>query len=128
VVRPDYRAVDHLKTVRNALGVVKSLEQKLPKTGQGPAPELAVHRRPLAKMIRQIPPLRARACNPENSIQNKAMIPWRPSTSWTALHHEWFEEAPFLVAHQITDQDALLQKGILNQTSRDLGILFVNKT
>ena len=76
-------------------------------------------------MLVQVAPGHARPCDPENPIQDKAVIPRTPSAARTALNHERFKTGPFLIAHQTTDQDSLL-KSYLNQNLRDLGIPFVN--
>ena len=125
MVRPDDCAVDHLKAWVAAAAVVEGFEQQLPQTGQRPAPKLAVNRRPLAKMLMQIAPSNTRSRDPENPIQNKAMIPRTAAAARAAFDHEWFKTRPFLVAHQTPDQDSL-PKAALNQNLRDLGIPFVN--
>jgi hypothetical protein len=109
VVRPDYCAVDHLQTGIATAAVVERFEQQLPQAGQRPAPELAVNRRPFAKMLVQIAPRDARSRNPENPIKNKAMIPRTPSAACTALNHEWLKTSPFLVTHQTTHHNSLLK-------------------
>jgi hypothetical protein len=76
-------------------------------------------------MLVQVAPGHARPCDPENPIQNKAVISRAPPAARSALDHEWLKTRPFLVAHQTPDQDRL-PKATCNQTLRDLGILFVN--
>ena len=125
MVRPDYSAIDHLQAGFAAATVVEGFEQQLPKTRQRPAPELAINRRPFAKMFMQIAPGNTCPCDPENSIQNKAMISRTPPASRTALDHERLKTSPFIVAHQTSDQSSL-PKDTLNQILRDLGIPFVN--
>ena len=107
MVRPDYCAVDHLQTGVAAATVVEGFEQQLPQAGQRPAPELAVNRRPFAEMFVQITPGNAGSRNPENPIQNKAMIPRATATARTPLNHEWRKTRPFLVAHQTPDHGSL---------------------
>jgi hypothetical protein len=109
MVRPDYCAVDHLQAGVATAAVIESFEQQLPQAGQRPAPELAVNRRPFAKMLMQIAPGNARPCNPENAIQNKAMIPRTPPATRAALTHEWRKTGPFLVTHQTPDHSSLLK-------------------
>jgi hypothetical protein len=99
MMRPDYCAVDHLQAGAATPAVVERFKQQLPQTRQRPAPELAVNRRPFAKMLVQIAPRDARSRNPENTIKNKAMIPWPPPAVRTALDHERLKTRPFLVAH-----------------------------
>ena len=103
MVRPDHTAVDHLQTGVAAATVIERFEQQLPQAGQRPAPKLAVNRRPFAKILVQIAPGNACPRNPENPIQNKAMIPWTPPTARAALNHEWRKTGPFLVTHHSSD-------------------------
>jgi hypothetical protein len=76
-------------------------------------------------MLVQVAPGYARSRNPENPIQDKAVISRTPPAARTALNHERLKTGPFLIAHQTTDQDSP-PKATLNQNLRDLGILFVN--
>jgi hypothetical protein len=62
---PDDGRVDHLHAVRFRTALRQSLEHRLPYPRKRPAPELPVDRRPLAKMLGQVPPLR-----PVRAIQN----------------------------------------------------------
>jgi len=76
-------------------------------------------------MLVQVAPGHARSRNPENPIQDKAVISRAPSAARSALDHKRLKTRPLLVAHQTPDQDSL-PKATLNQNLRDLGILFVN--
>ena len=76
-------------------------------------------------MLVQITPGYARSRNPENPIQDKAVIPRSPPAPRTTLDHEWLKTGPFLIAHQTTDQGSL-PKATLNQILPLLGIPFVN--
>jgi hypothetical protein len=79
-------------------------------------------------MFVQIPPLRTGPSEPENTIENKSMIPWPPPTMRPTRRDERLKATPFLIRHQSTNQDRLLQKATLNQKLTRLGILFVNRT
>ncbi len=116
MVRPDYCAVDHLQAGVATAAVVEGFEQQLPQAGQRPAPELAVNRRPFAEMFVQVAPGNAGARNPENPIQNKAMISRAPPTARATLDHEWLKTGPFLVAHQTPDQDGLPKSHLESDT------------
>ena len=120
MVRPDYCAVDHLQAGVAAAAVVERFEQQLPQAGQRPAPELAVNRRPFTEMLVQVAPGNAGSCDPENSIQNKAMIPRTAPAARTALDHERLKTSPFFVAHQTPDQDGL-PKSHLESDTHPLG-------
>ena len=70
----DHGAIDHLKRVRDNPAFVQRLHDLLPQPRQGPAPELAVDAGPLAELFWQVTPRRTGARDPENAIQNKAMV------------------------------------------------------
>lgn len=76
MMRADYSAVDHLQGVRNSPALLQSLQYILAKPGQGPSFELFVNARPFAEFFGQIPPRRTCPRDPENTIQNKAVIDW----------------------------------------------------
>jgi hypothetical protein len=118
MVRPDYCAVDHLQTGIATAAVVEGFEQQLPQTRQRPAPELAVNRRPFAEMLVQVAPGYTRSRNPENPIQDKAVISWAPPATRTALNHERLKTTPFLIAHQTTDQGRLPQNDLESEPTR----------
>jgi hypothetical protein len=58
-------------------------------------------------MLVQVAPGNARTRNPENPIQNKAMVSRSSPAARTALDHEWLETRPFLVSHQAPDRSSL---------------------
>jgi len=60
-------------------------------------------------MLVKIAPCDTRSRDPENAIQNKAVVPWTPPAPGTPLNHKWLKTRPFLVAHQSTNQDSLPQ-------------------
>ena len=117
MVRPDYCAVDHLQTGVAAAAVVEGFEQQLPQTGQRPAPELAVNRRPFAEMFMQITPGNARPRNPEYPIKNKAMIPRTPPAARTAFNHEGLKTDPFFITHQTPNHGSLLKSHLESETN-----------
>jgi len=59
-------------------------------------------------MIGQVAPLSSGAGYPEDAIQNKPVIAWWATPFGARLDKERFEERPFVIAHQVSDQDALL--------------------
>ena len=117
MVRPDYCAVDHLQAGVAAAAVVEGFEQQLPQAGQRPATELAVNRRPFAEMLVKVAPCNARSRNPENPIQNKAMVPRTTPAPRTALDHERLKTSPFLVAHQSPDHSSLPKSHLESDTA-----------
>ena len=118
MVRPDYCAVDHLQAGVPTAAIVERFEQQLPQTGQRPAPELTVNRRPFAKVLMQVAPGNACPRNPENTIQNKAMIPRASPAARAALDHEWLKPGPFFVTHQTPDQGSLLKSYRESETTQ----------
>ncbi len=82
-MRPDNGQVDHLDAFADAFGLVQGFQQKVPQSGERPAPELSIDRRPFAEMFVQVAPLRPGAGDPENPIENKAMV-LRPSPAMGA--------------------------------------------
>ncbi len=76
--------------------------------------------------VLQVAPLRHGAGDPENPIENKAMV-LRPSPAMGAPNrHEWLKAGPFRIRHQSPNQVRLLAKATLNQNLDPMGILFVN--
>ena len=69
-------------------------------------------------MLVQITPRDTRARDPENTIQNKPMVPWTPPTTCAPLNHERLKTGPFLVAHQTTNQDSLPQSYLESEITR----------
>lgn len=127
-MRPDNGAVDHLDALADPFGLVQGFQQKVPHSGKRPAPELPIDRRPLAEMFVQIPPLRPGAGDPENPIENEAVV-LRPSPAMRAANrHERLETGPLLIRHQSPNQGRLVPKATLNQKLALIGILFVNRT
>ena len=117
---------DHLDAFADAFGLVQGFQQKVPQSGERPAPELSIDRRPFAEMFVQVAPLRPGAGDPENPIENKAMV-LRPSPAMGAPNrHEWLKAGPFRIRHQSPNQVRLLAKATLNQNLDPMGILFVN--
>jgi len=58
-------------------------------------------------MLMQVAPGYTRSRNPENPIENKAMVPRASTAPATTFDHEWLKTVPFLVAHQTPDHGSL---------------------
>lgn len=58
-------------------------------------------------MFMQFTPSNAHSRNPENTLQNKVMVPLTTPASRAAHNHEGLKTQPSLVAHQSPDQDGL---------------------
>jgi hypothetical protein len=113
----DHGAVDHLQGRWNHPALVQGLQYPFPQPGQGPAPELAVDRRPLAELFRQVTPRRTCAGYPENPIQNKTMVHGFAPVRCADGQNEAFVKRPFLVRHQVSCQAGLHRRYQLESRS-----------
>ncbi|KJZ16921.1 hypothetical protein TW82_20840, partial [Pseudoalteromonas fuliginea] len=59
------------------------------------------------EFLGQVAPRRSRARNPENPIQNKAMVGGFAPIRGAVGEDEMFKERPFLVGHQVSCQTGL---------------------
>lgn len=107
-MRPDDGRIDHLHAVRYVFGVARGFKEQFPDACERPAPELAVDRGPFPETVRQVAPLRAGAGAPEDAVQDEAMVTGRTTPLGSVFDQERLEERPIVVAHQVADQDALL--------------------
>lgn len=128
MVRPDDGAVDHMNRLTAPFGVVQHFEQQIPETGERPAAKLSIHGGPFAEELGQIPPLNTGSGDPEDAVEDPAMITRPAPAVRPARRHEGLEERPFLVAHQASNQARLPRKAILNHRSARMGTLFVNRS
>lgn len=128
MVRPDDGAVDHLNGLADPFGVVQHLEQQVPEAGERPSAKLAVDRGPFAEELRKVPPLNTGAGDPEDTVEDTAVITRPAPAVRPARRHEGLEESPFLVAHQASNQARSPRKAISNHRMARQGILFVNRT
>ena len=103
----DDGAVDHLNLIWCGATLVQRLKNQFSETRQSPASELAIDRRPFAKLIRQVTPLCSSTSNPEDPVKNQAMI-YRRATA-TDRVDERFKKCPFRIAHRQSRQDSLLK-------------------
>jgi hypothetical protein len=62
--------------------------------------------------------LRTFARDPENPIQDKAVIPRAPSAARAALNHERLKTGPFLIAHQTTDHGSFPKSYLESEPTR----------
>ena len=103
----DHSAVDHLQGSWNQPALVQGFQYPFPQPDQRPAPELAVDRRSLAELFGQVTPWRTCSRDPENPIQNKAIVRGLAPVRGAAGHDEAFVKRPFLVRHQVSCQAGL---------------------
>ena len=69
-------------------------------------------------MLVQVAPSNAGPCNPENPIQNKAMVSGSPPAARTALNHKGLKAGPFFITHQTTDHDSFAKSYLESETTR----------
>ena len=113
----NHGAVDHLERVRDQPARVKGLQYPFPQPGQRPTPELPVDRRPLAELFRQVSPRRPRSRDPENPIQNNAMVRGLPPVRGSDRQNEAPVKGSFLVQHQVSCQAGLHRRYQLESRS-----------
>ena len=125
-MRQDNDEVDQLDAFADPFGLDQRLEATLPQSGERPAPELAIDRRPFAEMSVQVAPLHSGAGDQENSSQNKPMIfggstiyAPRTVTNGSKQPHSASDINP-------QDQERRLPKATLKQNHNQMGILFLN--
>src|SRR5271156_1288389 len=107
MMRPHDGRIDHLYAALWALVLVQGPQHQFPDASQRPAPELPVHRRPLAEILVQITPGSTRARDPEYAVQHPSVILWRPTALPASRDHEWLEKRPLRVRHQTAKQNCL---------------------
>src|SRR5271154_2836231 len=107
MMRPHDGRIDHLYAALWALVLVQGPQHQFPDASQRPAPELPVHRRPLAEILVQITPGSTRARDPEYAVQHPSVILWRPTALPASRDHEWLEKRPLRVRHQTPNQNCL---------------------
>jgi hypothetical protein len=69
-------------------------------------------------MFVQIAPRNTGSCNPENPIQNKAVVPRAPTAARTTLNYKRLKTVPFLVAHQTSNHGSLLKSHLESEITR----------
>src|SRR5271170_1555059 len=107
MMRPHDGRIDHLHAARWALALVQGPQHQFPDASQRPAPELPVHRRPLAEILVQITPGSTRARDPEHAVQHPSVILRWPTALPASRDHEWLEKRPLRVRHQTANQNCL---------------------
>lgn len=107
MIGANYRAVDHLESIRRRPALVQGVHDVLPETCPRPASELPVDARPFAKFLRQVAPWGTGASDPEYPIKNKAVVGRFAPIRRTDRQDKPFKERPFLVRHQVSCQAGL---------------------
>ena len=111
------RAVDHLECVLHCPAFVQGVHDLLPEPRQCPTPKLPVNAGPLPELCREVPPRGSGARNPENAIQNKAVVGRFASVRGADYQDEPLKERPFLVRHQVSCQAGLHRRYQLESRS-----------
>ena len=69
-------------------------------------------------MLMQVAPSNACSGNPENPVQDKAVIPRTPTATSATLNHERLKTGPFLIAHQTTDHGSFPKSYLESEPTR----------
>ena len=101
------RRVDHLYDHRRPTVFAQGVEHQFEEAGFRPAAELLVDRVPHAEMLVEIAPRSPGPRDPEDAVENLAVILRRPSAFDAPYNHDGFEKCPFLIRHQAANQDRL---------------------
>lgn len=115
-----YGAVDHLEPIRHGPAFIQGLHDLLLQPRKGPAPELSVNTGPLPELFRQVAPGRVRLRDPENSVQNKALISGLAPVRGAHGQNEALMECPLLVRHQVSCKLVSIADTSLNHDQPDL--------
>ena len=115
MMRPDHRAVDHVRAriVLDRFG--ERLQHGVEHAGlDSPAipSEYAV---PLAMLIRQLPPLRPRPRRPYHTFKIGPVVTRRPATTTSLRRQQRPDQPPLLVRHTDPIAQYRLKKAALNQ-------------
>ena len=115
MMRPDYRAVDHVGARIALYHLGQRLQQSIEHAGLDPAPIAPEHAVPLAIFVRQQPPLRTRARHPHHALEIAPVVA-SGSTATTMLGwQQGADQRPFLVRYPDPFAQSRLQKTALNQ-------------
>ncbi len=127
LVRPDNGGIDHLQGVGPGPALGQGLQKHIPEPRACPPEELAVDRRPLACLLRQIAPGRTRPRDPEDGIEHAAMVSRRSSPLRPSLNYERLKEGPFRVAQSASNQSCRPPNDSLESLRASADHHFVNK-
>src|SRR6202030_888691 len=126
VMGADNGGIDHLQGRRPRIALGQRLQQSRPQPGLGPALEPLVDRIPFSVALRQVAPLRASSCDPQNAVQRAPVMRRRaPATSFSS--NKWLEYRPFVVRQVPATQVCLLPRGSLESRTDSLDNHFVNR-
>ena len=83
----DHSGIDHLDGLRRGAAIGERLQEDVPEAFQAPSSKLLIDRVPVAQLFGQIAPRRARARDPENTIERATMLAGSAGLS----RHKWLE-------------------------------------
>ena len=128
VMRPDNGGVHH--DIFKVRITSQSLEKPLLNAFLRPAVEALEHAVPVPKLRRQLPPVTARARNPENSVNKLPVVSCRPTSIALLARQQILDPLP-LIRPKLPSRHPYwppIPANSLNQKNRPLEILKVNKT
>jgi len=112
---PDHRAVDHVGGWVAPRQFGQRLEHGIEHAGRDPSSIAPEHAVPLAILIRQVPPLRARPRDPHHAFEIGAVILRRAASTTTLRRQQRPDHFPLFVRNANPLAQGCLQKTALNQ-------------
>lgn len=115
MMRPDYRAVDHVGAGVALDRLGERLQHGVEHARYDPAPIAPEHAVPLAIFIGQVTPLRARPRHPHHTLEIGAVITGRTATPTALRRKQWADQCPLVIRNPNPLAQCRLQKTALNQ-------------
>ena len=112
---PDYRAIDHVGGGIASRQFGQRLEHRIEHAGRDPSAVASEDAVPLAILVRQVPPLRARPRDPHHAFEIGAVILRRAASTTMLRRQKRPDHFPFLVCNSDPLAQRCLQKTALNQ-------------
>jgi len=114
-------AIDRLESVWNSPALVQGLENALPVSSGGNGGK----RSTICRTLQANPATARQSHDPENPLQNEAMVDRLATSRSTDGKNEVFKPRPFLVAHWSSGQDGVLGRHQLeSHQRRDVNLLY----
>lgn len=115
MMRPDYRAVDHVSAGIALHHLGQRLQQGVEHPGLDPAPVAPEHAVPLAIFVGKMPPLRARPRHPHHALEIGPIVSGRPTSATIFRRQQRTDQRPLLIRYPDPLAQRRLQKAALNQ-------------
>lgn len=120
------RTVDHVLPIVGQPEIDQRGEHRVPHTLLGPTSEADIDRVPLPVALVHVAPGTADAQNVEHPVQVATVVVRGPRFAPALRGQQHPDDGPFLVRY-IPSTQRRLQKAVLNQRLRRLGIHYVNR-